>query len=289
MLHDVFVYSAPKGAGFLIEVDTDEVDRLASHLKRFKLRAKIEVRVVENGELHVWSIWGHHTSQSNPFKHTEIGCEDTRAPGMGWRAVLKGKDKPGDEEDETSVGSYSVRRMLLGVAEGQGEIARESAFPLESNIDYMSGIDFRKGCYVGQELTIRTHHTGVVRKRILPVQIYPSDAGVVSLETVTYDPDTASKPITLPPRGTNILGTLPKVRSVGKWLAGVGNVGLALCRLELMTDIVLTGGGNSWNPNQKCMASWVANVGEDVGEVMVKAVVPSWMRDKVLRGGTQRV
>ena len=48
--------------------------------------------------------------------------------------------------------------------EGQIEIPKETALPLESNIDIMGGIDFRKGCYVGQELTIRTHHTGVVRE-----------------------------------------------------------------------------------------------------------------------------
>ncbi|KAI9602728.1 hypothetical protein H4Q26_002026 [Puccinia striiformis f. sp. tritici PST-130] len=43
--------------------------------------------------------------------------------------------------------------------------------PFEANLDYHHGVDFRKGCYVGQELTARTYHTGVIRKRLVPVSI----------------------------------------------------------------------------------------------------------------------
>lgn len=65
--------------------------------------------------------------------------------------------------------------MLLGVPEGSTEIASGSALPLESCMDYMGGIDFRKGCYVGQELTVRTYHTGQTRKRIMPIRLLPPD------------------------------------------------------------------------------------------------------------------
>ena len=74
---------------------------------------------------------------------------------------------------------YMIHRMLHGIAEGQNEIIGGSALPQESNMDFFGGIDFRKGCYLGQELTIRTHHTGVVRKRILPVQLEKDYAPIV--------------------------------------------------------------------------------------------------------------
>ena len=59
--------------------------------------------------------------------------------------------------------------LFQAVAEGTDEIPFGKCFPLEYNIDYLNGVDFHKGCYIGQELTARTHHTGVIRKRILPL------------------------------------------------------------------------------------------------------------------------
>ncbi|KAL9108419.1 MAG: hypothetical protein Q9187_008294, partial [Circinaria calcarea] len=181
---------------------------------------------------------------------------------------------------------------------GQGEITRESALPLESCMDYMLGIDFRKGCYVGQELTIRTHHTGVVRKRILPVILYEGEEHLP--EKLTYDPDRA-KDLLLPPlpppqspTGTqhNISRLGAKGRSAGKWLGGVGNVGLALCRLELMV------GGQA--QGEFCV-KWEAEAGGEGGEkategggqgkrgeVRVKAFVPDWHREREAMVGLKK-
>lgn len=86
-----------------------------------------------------------------------------------------------------------MHRFINGVPEGSVEIQPMHAFPMESNLDLMGAskmpripflntflisrhlVDFRKGCYVGQELTVRTYHTGVIRKRIFPVAIHPSN------------------------------------------------------------------------------------------------------------------
>ncbi|CRK46872.1 hypothetical protein BN1723_020167, partial [Verticillium longisporum] len=97
---------------------------------------------------------------------------DRRAPGMGYRLVRKGDAAPALDLEQVDEQAYTLRRYLRGVAEGQGEMLREHALPQESNLDYMGGIEYHKGCYVGQELTIRTKHRGVVRKRILPCVLY---------------------------------------------------------------------------------------------------------------------
>lgn len=115
-----------------------------------------------------------------------------------------------------------MRRILHGVPEGQAEITPGAALPAETCIDYMRGIDFRKGCYVGQELTIRTHHRGVVRKRIVPVQLYPLGTPPPGRLHYGHALLAPAAPAELRARG----------RAAGRWLGGVGDVGLALCRLE---------------------------------------------------------
>ena len=260
-------------AGFLIEVDAAEVEALARHLKRYRLRAKVGIRVVGEGEWSVWAAWGEQA----PPPRGSIGGLDGRAPDMGRRIVVAGEREFEGSGRQVESGGYDVRRMMMGVAEGQGEMLKETALPQESNVDYMGGIDFRKGCYVGQELTIRTHHTGVVRKRILPVQLYPAEGGSGPPDKLTYDQDTK---IVLPPKGSNISRMDKKGRSAGKWLGGVGNIGLALCRLEMMTDTVLTGEGSQWSPEHEFKVAWEQEEGKDRGEVRVKAFIPPWHRSR---------
>lgn len=277
-MHDVFIYpdadAEKEEPGFLIEVDANEVEALARHLKRYKLRAKVGIRVVDEAEMSIWATWG---KQSTFGVSSKTGGLDQRAPDMGGRVILSGDLKLEGSDGHVEGGGYNIRRMMMGVAEGQGEILKESALPQESNIDYMGGIDFRKGCYVGQELTIRTHHTGVVRKRILPVQLYSSEGDSRPPDSLIYDENTK---IILPPKGANISRVDKKGRSAGKWLGGVGNIGLALCRLEIMTDTVLTGEGSQWSPEHEFKVAWEPEEGREGGEVRVKAFVPSWHQSR---------
>ncbi|RDW63011.1 YgfZ/GcvT domain-containing protein [Aspergillus mulundensis] len=314
ILNDGFIYPLPgtDEPGWLVEVDKNEVPKLLKHLKKHKLRAKLRLRALDGGERTIWASWKNHseprwaaynleTPSPSPFPtHASVtGCIDTRAPGFGARLVVPGEEDLRThfrDEDETHIPAageevgldvYTVRRMLHGVAEGQSEVIAESALPLEYNLDMMRGVDFRKGCYVGQELTIRTHHRGVVRKRILPVQLYKDDLPATS-DSPVYDP---SVDVQIPPSQTNIVkaGTR-KGRSAGKFLSGIGNIGLALCRLEMMTDLTLTGEASQFDPKQEFRISWQGDSegsdaqGQGSGEVKVKAIVPSWTREFVLSG-----
>lgn len=97
---------------------------------------------------------------------------DPRLVALGHRLLLPPSCSPLPFLPNTTLArppsSYFLHRCKLGVAEG-AEIPRAKALPLEYNLDYLRGVSFHKGCYIGQELTARTHHTGVVRKRILPL------------------------------------------------------------------------------------------------------------------------
>jgi folate-binding Fe-S cluster repair protein YgfZ len=88
-------------------------------------------------------------------------------------------------------------------------------------VSAIDSVDFRKGCYLGQELTIRTHHTGVVRKRLVPVQCFDGSAP----HEMRYHPQPVLKP------GQDIF-VQGKDKPVGRVGSTVGNIGLALLRLE---------------------------------------------------------
>ncbi|KGQ10306.1 Putative transferase CAF17 [Beauveria bassiana D1-5] len=153
-------------------------------------------------------------------------------------------------------------------------------------MEHMHGVDFHKGCYVGQELTIRTKHRGVVRKRILPCMVY--DADRPAPQTLAYQPDSVASVVggaAAVPAETSIGRFEKRGRSAGKWLRGVGNIGLGLCRLEIMTDVVLPGeqAAATYKPDDEFVLEWGGE--DDVkSSVKVKAFVPDWLRASMEEG-----
>lgn len=271
-MNDVFVY--PQGEGWLIEADAREVERLAKMMKRFRLGSKYDVRVLGEDEVTVFSLWGEGASHDVKGKGFIAGCKDIRAPGLGHRLLLSAGAKLEFDTEECPEGTYTLRRYLHGVPESQDELLRETALPQESNIDYMHGISYKKGCYVGQELTVRTHHRGVVRKRILPVQLYGLNEPVPKL--LEYNPTTNFEGGDIP-EGTSIARFEKRGKSAGKFIKGIGNVGLALCRLNVMTPMTLgeEGDVDGYKESDEFTLGW----GEEEGEkemVKVKAFVPEW-------------
>lgn len=250
----------------------------------------MDLRIIDEGELGIWQSWrdapaagkegeakwtAHSipapgaTSTENsipvpPMEKGMITLNDPRAPGLGRRILAPGTQPPAQEIEglqEATLDSYKIRRYLRGVQEGQSEIQPEKALPQESNIDYMSGISYRKGCYLGQELTIRTHHTGVVRKRALPVMLYP--LGSAEPEALAYDAGTT---VEIPPLGS-VMDRVTKEgrqRGLGKFLTGIGNIGIGVCRLE---------GVQNGGPFK---VQWKLEGQDEEKTVGVKAFVPSW-------------
>ncbi|KAL9096974.1 MAG: hypothetical protein Q9165_000938 [Trypethelium subeluteriae] len=287
---DILGYDGRQEPGYLIDVDGASAESLLTHLKRHKLRAKVRLRLLDKGEVHVWETWHDdsdrptHERYDGPPASQMLHAADARAgPSslslFGHRYIVPQKDtRPIPEFDgfaEYDEEYYDLRRYLHGVPEGQTELQRDASFPHQSNIDIMGGIDFRKGCYVGQELTIRTQHTGVVRRRIVPVQLY--DLQGSEPRELRYDP-TWSHPG--PPIGASITKADSKGRSMGKWLGGIGNVGLGLCRLEAMTDVAVSAEGASWKEGDRFKVTWEAE-GEGADGVGIKAFVPLWMRNVI--------
>lgn len=320
VLYDAFVYPTPLAnaatAGHnddwacFVEVDSASVDGLFKVLKRHKLRSKVRMRVVDEGEWAVWGAWfapeaaADATMAATLEKVGAVHMADERAPGLGHRVLVPSSFSSGGVEgaelpppfanlDRATPRDYTIRRYLNGVPEGPSEIRPEEALPLESNIDLMRGVDFRKGCYVGQELTIRTKHTGVVRKRILPVSLYDLQ-GAEPEQLAFVEGASPLRAEDVPGGGADVKKVADSEgeaeggarrkrsagRSAGKWLTGVGNVGLTLCRLEMMTDVKVAaegmGSSGSYRPGMRFGLKWTVEGEEGGKNVGIKAFVPEW-------------
>ncbi|KAJ2826156.1 ccr4 associated factor [Coemansia furcata] len=228
MVADAFVYTVADG--FLVEVDKRVSERVLKALQFYRLRAKVAIRDM-SAEHTVWSVWGPDTL-SIGATGAAAGTEDRRAPQMGQRLVMPVDRTPSlpAQFEERSHCEAKMRRILKGVAEGVDDFVPGVAVPLECNLDYMGGVHFSKGCYVGQELTIRTHHRGIVRKRLLPLLLGPATSPVCAdLDASLIDP-TADGHVTCVRADDAPRPRRPQ--APGRLGSMAGNAALALLRLD---------------------------------------------------------
>lgn len=163
ILYDALIYRGLSPGDFLVECDDECQSALLKHLTMYRIRKKVSVS--PGSDLGVWALF----EQPSTLKEGDfIVTRDPRMKELGWRVVgcknLLNETLSSIHEDE-----YSRLRYSLGVGEGARDLPPGTSFPLECNCDYLHGVSFHKGCYLGQELTARTYHTGVIRKRLMPL------------------------------------------------------------------------------------------------------------------------
>jgi hypothetical protein len=163
ILFDFFV--VPAGDGFLLDIAKAKAGELTQRLGFYKLRAQVEIE--EDPSFTVAASW------DAPPKLPEgaFAYADPRLPGLGLRILL-----PNDSDvrnlscTSATEGEYHARRIALGVPEGGRDYAFGDAFPHEAMFDQLAGVDFNKGCFVGQEVVSRMEHRSTARKRIVGVE-----------------------------------------------------------------------------------------------------------------------
>lgn len=167
---------------------------LSLRLKKYRLRAKVSI-TDKSGEMAVYA-----SPEPSPSSFA-----DPRFPALGHRSIAN----PATEQGASGE-TYHLHRLELGVPDST-DIPPETFFPLDCNFEELNGVDFNKGCYVGQELTSRMKHRATARRRMLPV----SATGA------------------LPPPGT-----LLKIgdRDIGEMRGSVGTRGMALIRLDRLGE-----------------------------------------------------
>lgn len=148
--------------GFRLDIPRAVAADLLKRLQLYRLRAKVEIGLLD--DLNVAVAWGG----ASPLVDT-LAYDDPRLPALGRRFLL-----PAAEAAQISMvpqAEWHAHRIALGVPEGGQDFLYGDAFPHEADMDQLGGIDFDKGCYVGQEIVSRMQHRGTARTRIIPMAL----------------------------------------------------------------------------------------------------------------------
>ena len=163
VLFDFFVVAA--NGGYLLDVVKDKSGELTKRLSFYRLRA--EVDIVDEPSLAISAAWG---GEPHPCKDAVV-YPDPRLPELGFRLILRADTSAAELGcSPASEADYDTNRIRLGVPEGGLDYGFGEAFPHEALFDQLNGVEFAKGCYVGQEVVSRMEHRGTARRRIVPIE-----------------------------------------------------------------------------------------------------------------------
>ncbi|KAF7495570.1 Putative transferase CAF17 -like protein [Sarcoptes scabiei] len=269
IISDLFIYKFrhenDDDNQLLLEVDERLRPNLVALLKRYKIKRKIAISKLDKFQSFVLypnfieksiilklpdAFDGFQQKNSTILaldpRNNHFGCKIISTENIVIDDLMKQFGSNSESEMklfETNEDHYRLFRYQYGVGEGLIDFPPENFFPLETNGDLLNAISFKKGCYVGQELTARTYHTGVVRKRIMPVKIID----LIQKET-------------LPPQ--NVIDANNGGKLVGRFRTNLNENGLATLKFDEI---------NFQNSNLKLSTSGHR----------ITAWKPSWWPDKL--------
>jgi folate-binding protein YgfZ len=216
IIADFIVVEAPAlaGGGFLLDLPRALAKPLLDKLKLYKLRSRVIVEDL-SAVLGIVAAWDGDDTPTLGLSYA-----DPRLPALGLRAMVA-PDRVADAAaalgaslvDESE---YEAHRIALGVPRGGVDFRYGDAFPHEADMDQLGGVDFTKGCYVGQEVVSRMEHRGTARTRVVPVR-YDGGAPAVGVAVTAGE------------------------RQVGTMGSAAAGRGLALLRLDRVAETVSRG------------------------------------------------
>lgn len=171
ILFDMLVFCVSQDR-FWLQLPSDEVGAFQKRLMMYRLRRPVEINLLAQ-----WQSAILFDTQGGVLDKPADGAfSDPRDAALGWHFVHPSDDIDladgailGDEAD------WQKLRITRNVPEGGTDLTRNRALMLEAGLEHLDAVDFSKGCYIGQEVTARTHYRGLVKRRIVPVHAAAGD------------------------------------------------------------------------------------------------------------------
>jgi folate-binding protein YgfZ len=179
-LHDFFVAEAD--GAFLLDGEKARLDDLMRRLRPYKLRSKVEL--ARRDDISVVAVFGDGAAAAFGLPEAAgaaarfgngVAFVDPRLAAVGVRVLLPAEstttalDPIGAQPAPAE--AYHRLRIGLGLPDGSRDMLVDKSVLLEGGFEELHGVDFKKGCYLGQEVTARTKHRGLVKRRLLPVRV----------------------------------------------------------------------------------------------------------------------
>ncbi|MEL6920200.1 MAG: folate-binding protein [Pseudomonadota bacterium] len=210
IMFDFLLLKAPAG-GYFIDIRTDQADAFLKRMLMYKMRSTVDFAISDQ---HFSATSFEPDSEGSHFDSAENWHDDRFWDGKVYRHVLPAeKAEPLNQDGITD---WHLKRIEYGVAESGTDYELGDAFPHDVSFDSNGGVDFAKGCYVGQEVVSRMYHRGTARRRVMLL------AGGAPL----------------PEAGNDVIAD---GKTVGKLGTVVGNTALMIGRLDRVKDALDTG------------------------------------------------
>ena len=150
LLFDLFIWGEEDGV--VLDVAAERRDALIQRLTLYKLRADVAVMPIPDA---VFVAWGADTPEGF--------VADPRLPALGGR-------RWGDQgEADAAEADWQAHRLALGVPDPTQDALMDKTYPIEADFDLLNGIDFHKGCFIGQETTSRMKRRGTIKNRMMAI------------------------------------------------------------------------------------------------------------------------
>lgn len=198
ILFEFFVVA--DGGRFLLDCAAARAEELAKQLGFYRLRAKVDIAT--RPDMAVTASWGE-----NAPKNSGSAFTDPRLPALGVRMIVP---RGAFKDTNTTPADFHAHRLSLGVPDS-ADLAPDTVFALDAGLEELNGVSFKKGCYIGQEVTARMKHRSTARRRILIAEIKGA----------------------LPAPGTAVMAG---ERELGNLMTGQGHRALALVRLDRLVE-----------------------------------------------------
>lgn len=195
-LHEFMV--AMRDKAYILDCELDRRPDLIKRLSQFKLRAKVIIS--KSDILSVAAAWGPDISLNLQLdmkpgfsvnRNDVLVFFDPRLAEAGVRLIGKRENIETIMAESgftiTTQNDFDTHRIGLGLPDGSRDMEIGKALILENGFEELGGVDFKKGCYIGQELTARTYYRALIKKRLIPVRIEgdaPPNGTSLSIEGV---------------------------------------------------------------------------------------------------------